>query len=136
MGQAIKKTSDARARRAGALDRRFQENLRAFRKARGLKQGELAVKMGWASPNYVSQLETGIRGFSSELVEELALFFKVDPGEFFIPHPQRAVLRSIFEVLPPERLADLRGTGKYEELVEKFKALSTREMGGDRTESR
>ena len=135
MGQAIKKTKEARARRAGVLDKRFQENLRAFRKARGLKQGELAEKMGWASPNYVSQLETGIRGFSPELVEELALFFKVDPGEFFIPHPKRAALRSIFEVLPPECFNDLRGTGKSDELVEKFKMIAARELGGDRAES-
>ena len=128
MGQSIKKQPGSRQRRTGTLDKRFQENLRVLRKARGLKQGELADAMGWASPNYVSQLETGIRGFSPELVEELALFFKVDPGEFFIPAPRRAALRTIFEVLPAESFHDLRGTGKVVDLVEKFRAIASKEL--------
>lgn len=128
MGQLLKKQPGSRERRAGVLDRRFQENLRLLRKARGLKQGELAEAMGWASPNYVSQLETGIRGFSPELVEQLALFFKIDPGAFFQPTPRRAVLRSIFETLPAECLADLRGTGKCDELVEMFKTVASKEL--------
>ncbi|HQT96855.1 MAG TPA: helix-turn-helix transcriptional regulator [Thermodesulfobacteriota bacterium] len=128
MGQSLKKGTASRARRAGVLDKRFQDNLRILRKARGLKQRELAEAMGCASPNYVSQLETGIRGFSPELVEQLAAFFKVDPGEFFLPGVKRATLRSIFEVLPEECFADLRGTGKCEELVEKFKLIATKEL--------
>ena len=128
MGQLLKKQTVSRERRTGILDKRFQENLRVLRKARGLKQGELAEAMGWASPNYVSQLETGIRGFSPELVEGLAIFFKVDPGEFFLPSTRRAALRSIFDVLPEECLADLRGTGKCEELVEKFKVIASKEL--------
>ena len=128
MGQAIEKKTEPRPRRTGVLDKRFQWNLRRLRKGRGLKQGELAEEMGWASSNYVSQLETGIRGFSPDLVVELAVFFKVDPGDFFFPETRRAALRTIFEVLPRERIKDLRGTGKCEELVEKFKVLADKEM--------
>jgi transcriptional regulator with XRE-family HTH domain len=128
VGQSTKKKKTPRARCNGILDKRFQENLRILRKARGLKQGELAEAMGWASPNYISQLEKGIRGFSADRVEELARFFKVDPGEFFIPSPRRAALRTIFEVLPVECFHDLRGTRKYEELVEKFKMIASKEL--------
>jgi len=128
VGQSQKKKDSSRERNDGILDKRFQENLRVLRKARGLKQGELAEAMGWASPNYISQLEKGIRGFSAERVEELARFFKVDPGDFFIPAPRRAALRTIFEMLPEECFHDLRGTGKVDDLVEKFKAIAIAEV--------
>lgn len=128
MAQAIKKKYESRPRRSGVLDKRFQENLRAFRKARGLKQGDLAEAMGWPNQNYVSQLETGIRGFSPDTVEELAVYFKVDPGDFFKPEIRRRPLRMIFEDLPEKNLRDLRGTGECDRLVDKFKEIASGEM--------
>jgi transcriptional regulator with XRE-family HTH domain len=128
VGQATKKKYASRPRRSGVLDKRFQENLRAFRKARGLKQSGLAEAMGWPNQNYVSQLETGIRGFSPDTVEELAGYFKVDPGEFFLPEIRRRPLRILFEALPKKKLQNLRGTGECDKLVEKFKEIVSSEI--------
>lgn len=74
-----------REKRRGVLDTRFQANLRQFRVEKGWKQADLAEAMEWGNDSYVSQLENGYRGFSSELVEALAKKFGKDPGDFFKP---------------------------------------------------
>jgi transcriptional regulator with XRE-family HTH domain len=62
----------------------FGPRLRELRKAAGLSQKELAEKIE-ASPNTVSQWETGVRGPDLETLVELAEFFGVATDAFFEP---------------------------------------------------
>lgn len=79
-----------RDRKSGVLDLRFQRKMRELRASNGMTQAELAERAGWATVNYVSQLETGLRGFSSETVETLAKIFHVDPVVFFLEEVEEA----------------------------------------------
>jgi transcriptional regulator with XRE-family HTH domain len=112
-----------RPKKTGILDLRFQANLRAFRKARGLKQRELAEKMGWENENFVSQVELGYIGVSMDMVVELANVLKIDVGEFFQHPERRRFLRTIFEGTGPEGIKKLRN-GKSEELIKKFRKVA------------
>ncbi|OGQ00795.1 MAG: hypothetical protein A2Z40_04270 [Deltaproteobacteria bacterium RBG_19FT_COMBO_60_16] len=112
-----------RERKKSILDRRFQENLRRLRKASNMKQSELAEKIGWQNSNFVSQLETGIRGFRPETVQRLADFFQVDPAEFFLPGKKRKPLRILFDDSPEEFIETLRGSNLCDTLIEKLREV-------------
>jgi len=72
-----------RSAKTSLLDMRFQYALKALRKSLGLTQEQLAEKLDLGNANYISQLETGAIGYSSEQVERFAKYFGVDPGDFF-----------------------------------------------------
>jgi len=73
-----------RGRKDSILYVRFQARLKQLREAENLNQDELMAKLGWAGDSSnLSQIEGGHRGISIERVEELAAYFKVDPGIFF-----------------------------------------------------
>jgi transcriptional regulator with XRE-family HTH domain len=65
-------------------------NLKRFRTVMGFSQAKLAELLD-LSPNFVSELETGKRWFSSDTLTNLAGILGVEVYEFFRP-----------EALPPE----------------------------------
>lgn len=73
-----------RGRKETTLYVRFQARLKQLREAAGMSQDDLMAALHWTGDSSnLSQIEGGHRGISIERVEELAAFFKVDPGIFF-----------------------------------------------------
>ena len=110
-----------RPRRDSTIDRRFQENLRRFREAKGWNQEDLGNRLNRA-PSYVSMLETGIRGASGKMVDRLAKILEVDPGTFFVVEERRTPVRAFFRELPPEAIESLR-TGRYTKVRRHFENI-------------
>ncbi|RWI92134.1 helix-turn-helix transcriptional regulator [Mesorhizobium sp.] len=62
------------------IQKRLGRNLRRLRKAKGLSQEAFADGVG-IHRTYVSDLERGRRNPTVTIVEKLAIFFAVRPGE-------------------------------------------------------
>jgi transcriptional regulator with XRE-family HTH domain len=60
---------------------RFGEKLRALRLSRSLTLKELASKLGYSAHGYLSELETGVKMPTVELVVKLALVFDVSTDQ-------------------------------------------------------
>jgi transcriptional regulator with XRE-family HTH domain len=74
-----------RDRKETVLYTRFQARLKQLLEREEMSQDELMAALNWGGDSsYLSQIKGGHRGISIERVEELAAFFKVDPGIFFI----------------------------------------------------
>ncbi|MBQ0050604.1 MAG: helix-turn-helix transcriptional regulator [Treponema sp.] len=65
------------------VKRLFGENLRKFRKEKGLSQEQLAEKTG-VSAKHIGALETGISFVSSDLLEKFAELFDIPVSNFFM----------------------------------------------------
>jgi transcriptional regulator with XRE-family HTH domain len=61
----------------------FVQNLRKFRKTKGISQMELAEKCDTA-PNYIANIEIGRRFPSLKLIEKISKALEVEPYCFFI----------------------------------------------------
>ena len=73
-----------RDRKETVLYARFQARLKQLLEKEGMSQEELMAALQWGGDSsYLSQIKGGHRGISIERVEELATYFKVDPGIFF-----------------------------------------------------
>ncbi|MFI4985174.1 MAG: helix-turn-helix transcriptional regulator [Solirubrobacterales bacterium] len=70
----------------GELQRTFGENLRAYRKARGLTQEQLADEFN-RTQGYIGSIERGERNLSLRLVERLAALVDGDPLTMLTPQP-------------------------------------------------
>jgi len=70
----------------GELQRTFGDNLRAYRKARGLTQEELADEFD-RTQGYIGSIERGERNLSLQLVERLAALVDGDPLTMLTPPP-------------------------------------------------
>jgi transcriptional regulator with XRE-family HTH domain len=68
----------------GELQRTFGENLRAYRKARGLTQEQLADALK-RTQGYIGKIERGERNLSLRLVERLAALVGGDPLTMLTP---------------------------------------------------
>lgn len=60
---------------------RFGEKLRVLRKKRGMTIVQLAEALGYAANSYVSELETGKKKPSAELVFKVARLFNVSADQ-------------------------------------------------------
>lgn len=70
----------------GELQRTFGQNLRAYRKARGLTQEKLADELGH-DPTYIGGIERGERNLSLRVLERLAAQIDADPLTMLTPQP-------------------------------------------------
>jgi transcriptional regulator with XRE-family HTH domain len=68
----------------GELQRTFGQNLRAYRKAQGLTQEELADELGH-DKSYIGGMERGERNPSLKVVERLAAAIEVEPLKLLTP---------------------------------------------------
>lgn len=57
--------------------RRFGEKLRVLRKQRGMTIIDLTTALGYAANSYISELETGKKKPTTDLVFKVAKFFNV-----------------------------------------------------------
>ena len=80
----ISHRSEAKVIGAVQLDKVVGENIRIFREARKLSQGQLAQEIQ-AKQASISNLEAGKRGFSSNTLYKIAKVLGVHPGVFFFP---------------------------------------------------
>jgi transcriptional regulator with XRE-family HTH domain len=73
----------------GELQRTFGQNLRAYRKAQGLTQEELADELGH-DKSYIGGMERGERNPSLKVVERLAAAIDVEPLTLLTPPDEPA----------------------------------------------
>jgi len=66
------------------LEKLVGDNVRTFRKLKGLSQGELANRCK-VKQSTISNLESGRRGFTPEILDKVSKALKVHPGVFFFP---------------------------------------------------
>lgn len=66
---------------------RFGDNVRKYRKARGLTQKELAEKTGLYDSSSISKIEKGLSDCTSSTIIKLADALGISPSDFFDDHP-------------------------------------------------
>jgi transcriptional regulator with XRE-family HTH domain len=64
--------------------KRFGEKLRALRKQRGLTMNELAPELGFTSQSYLSEIETGKKKPSIDLIIRIARYFDVSLDQLML----------------------------------------------------
>lgn len=64
--------------------KRFGEKLRTLRKRQGLTMNELAPNLGFTSQSYISEIETGKKMPSIELIIKIARFFDVSLDQLML----------------------------------------------------
>ncbi len=74
------------------------EKIRALRKKHGLTAAKLAEMTGFTQ-GYISQLERGITGFSSEGLQKIATVFSVSPALLQDPQVDLDRLTDISDIL-------------------------------------
>jgi transcriptional regulator with XRE-family HTH domain len=108
------------------LQRIFIENLKEFRKKRGISQMALA-EMCDSSGNYIGEIETGRRIPSFEKIEKIALALRIAPYQLFMGEDAEAHkekqqnVKDFLETFPAgikkelvSRLLDALRTGVYQ----------------------
>ena len=98
---------------------RVLENLRKFRKAKGIKQGEVAAHLGIRQPSY-SLLERGKNEISLAQLFKIADFLKLDILDFFAPPEDVEAIRafsSLVSRLPVDKKTKLLKTLQLQELL-------------------
>uniref|UniRef100_UPI0040576033 helix-turn-helix domain-containing protein n=1 Tax=Candidatus Electronema sp. TaxID=2698783 RepID=UPI0040576033 len=61
------------------MNKKIGENIRKLRMEHHIKQNELAVSLD-ITPTHLSQIESGKKYPSVQLIIDIAIFFKVDPA--------------------------------------------------------
>lgn len=81
----------------GDLQKRFGENLRAIRLARGYSQEQFAQDILQVHRTYAGALERGERNPSLQSVEQIATMLDVDPLDLLIGHGRLATHRCTWD---------------------------------------
>ena len=79
---------------------RFIENLRYWRKKRGLSQQKLSEMIN-ISPNYLNAVENGKNFPSPEIIQSISDSLQIFPYQLFLEHPVMAVADNtmVYELL-------------------------------------
>ena len=74
------------------------ENIARLRTKRGLSQRAMAEELGIHGAQ-LSQLESGRKGFSLEMIEKLSVFFGVSPAALLTPNTNDMSADKVFEFI-------------------------------------
>jgi len=94
----------------------FIENLRFWRKKRGISQLKLSEMVN-ISPNYLNAVENGKNFPSPEIIQQISDILEIMPYQFFIEHPAEKM--PVNMVIPDLILIQQKFIKEISELIEK-----------------
>ena len=80
------------------LRRTFIQNLKYYRKVKGIRQLDLALEIGKSS-NYINSIENGKYFPSPETIEQIAAILEIEPIRLFAQEPPASEEKSEKEII-------------------------------------
>jgi len=99
---------------------KFMENLRFWRKKRGLSQQKLSEMVN-VSPNYLNAVENGKNFPSPEVIQQISDILELMPYQLFLEHPEEDTPAGT--IIPDLMVIKQQFIKDINDLLEKYKAI-------------